>query len=120
MKTDLMSLLGLFALFLVLVTVGIEAQSYKEYFATQIEVTGQGPAAASPVMANLSNAAGSDMRKQPLPQISKMDRDADAVAATEDAISSGRHGSCPACKEQCPDMSKYIRRDSIPCWNCSL
>ena len=120
MKTDLMSLLGLFALFLVLVTVGIAAQGYKEYFATQIDVMSQGAASASPVMANLSNAAGSDMRKQPLPQISKMDRDADTVAATEDAISSGRHGPCPVCKEQCPDMSKYIRRDSIPCWNCSL
>lgn len=120
MKTDLMSLLGLFALLLVLVTVGVAAQSYKEYFATQIEVTSQGPASASPVMANLSNATGSSEKKQALPQVSKMDRDADAVAATEEAISSGRHEPCPVCKEQCPDMSKYIRRDSIPCWNCSL
>ena len=120
MKTDLMSLLALFALFLVLVTVGVAAQSYKEYFATQIEVKAQGAATASPVMANLSNAAGATEKKQALPQVSKMDRDADAVAATEEAISSGRHEPCPVCKEQCPDMSKYIRRDSIPCWNCSL
>jgi hypothetical protein len=21
---------------------------------------------------------------------------------------------------RCPDMSKYIRMDEIPCWNCSL
>ena len=26
---------------------------------------------------------------------------------------------CPVCK-QCPDMSKYIRMDEIPCWNCTL
>ena len=117
MKTDLMSLLGLLALFLALVTVGIAAQSYKEYFATQIEVQAQGPAAASPVMANLSHAAGATEKKQPLPQVSKMDRDAEAVAASEVGH---QRGPCPVCKEQCPDMSKYIRRDSIPCWNCSL
>lgn len=26
---------------------------------------------------------------------------------------------CPACP-RCPDMSKYIRMDEIPCWNCTL
>jgi len=113
-----MSLLGLCALFLALIAVGLAAQGYKEYFATQLEVKAQGPAAASPVMSNLVNAQGP---KKELPQISKMDRDAEAIAATEDGITSGRHNNpCPVCKEQCPDMSKYIRRDSIPCWNCSL
>lgn len=118
MKTDLMSLLGLLALFFVLVAVGISAQSYKEYFATQLDVKALGAAVASPVMANLSNATAATEKKQPLPQVSKMDRDADAVAATEESVS--HRDPCPVCKEQCPDMSKYIRRDSIPCWNCSL
>ena len=49
-----MSLLGLCALFLALIAVGLAAQGYKEYFATQLEVKAQGPATASPVMANLS------------------------------------------------------------------
>ncbi len=26
---------------------------------------------------------------------------------------------CPACPV-CPDMSKYIRLDEVPCWNCTL
>lgn len=26
---------------------------------------------------------------------------------------------CPKC-EVCPDMSKYIKLDEIPCWNCTL
>jgi len=26
---------------------------------------------------------------------------------------------CPKCPT-CPDMSKYIRLDEVPCWNCSL
>lgn len=29
-------------------------------------------------------------------------------------------GSAPISHEACPDMSDYIRKDEIPCWNCSL
>jgi hypothetical protein len=32
-------------------------------------------------------------------------------------------GGCPYrhhCKCECPDMSKYIKKDEIPCWNCTL
>ena len=32
-----------------------------------------------------------------------------------DAVGESRH-KCPVC----PDMSKYIRLDEVPCWNCSL
>ena len=28
----------------------------------------------------------------------------------------GEQQKCPVC----PDMSKYIRMDEIPCWNCTL
>lgn len=30
-----------------------------------------------------------------------------------------RKHRCPECPT-CPDMSKYIRLDEVPCWNCSL
>ena len=30
-----------------------------------------------------------------------------------------RKHKCPDCPT-CPDMSKYIRLDEVPCWNCSL
>ena len=105
--------MGLAALLILLIAVGLVAQSYKEHFANHVVVT---PAAASPVMANLVNASTRPTKE--LPQISTMDRDADVINATEQQVE-GR-GKCPVCKEQCPDMSKYIRRDSIPCWNCSL
>jgi hypothetical protein len=26
---------------------------------------------------------------------------------------------CPTCPEG-PDMSKYVKLDEVPCWNCSL
>jgi hypothetical protein len=32
-----------------------------------------------------------------------------------DGNNESRH-KCPVC----PDMSKYIRLDEVPCWNCSL
>jgi hypothetical protein len=115
MNTQLLSILGLAALLILLIAVGLVAQSYKEHFANHVVVT-SAAAAASPVMANLVNAATRPTKE--LPQISTMDRDADVIHATEQQVE-GR-GKCPVCKEQCPDMSKYIRRDSIPCWNCSL
>ena len=33
----------------------------------------------------------------------------------DSAVGESRH-KCPVC----PDMSKYIRLDEVPCWNCSL
>ena len=116
MNTQLLSILGLAALLIFLIAVGLVAQSYKEHFANHIAVTPASASAASPVMANLVNASTRPTKE--LPQISTMDRDADMIHATEQQMES--KGRCPVCKEQCPDMSKYIRRDSIPCWNCSL
>jgi len=36
-------------------------------------------------------------------------------AVPEGFANEPRH-KCPVC----PDMSKYIRLDEVPCWNCSL
>ena len=36
-------------------------------------------------------------------------------ALAEGFADESRH-KCPVC----PDMSKYIRLDEVPCWNCSL
>jgi len=114
-----LSLLGLLLLLLLLllIAVGIVTQSYKESFTSHI----RNPIApASPVMANLTDATEQTqrLRSSALPQINTLDRDADVINALNDQ-EKGRK-ACPVCKEQCPDMSKYIRRDSIPCWNCSL
>jgi len=69
-------------------------------------------------MANLTDAMGQPDRSKALPHIDTLGRDADVVKALNDQERNKK--GCPVCKEQCPDMSKYIRRDSIPCWNCSL
>jgi Na+-transporting methylmalonyl-CoA/oxaloacetate decarboxylase gamma subunit len=44
---------------------------------------------------------------------------AGAVSETRRPLGPGGEQRCPPCK-QCPDMSKYIRMDEIPCWNCTL
>jgi hypothetical protein len=113
-----LSLLGLLALLLALIAVGIVTQSYKEYFTGHMIAATLPPSQVSPVMANLTDAMITTDRSKELPQINTIGRDADAIAALNDQ-ERNRKG-CPVCKEQCPDMSKYIRRDSIPCWNCSL
>jgi hypothetical protein len=112
-----LSILGLLALLLALIAVGIITQSYKEYFSDQMTTT-VAPTQVSPVMANLTDAMNQTDRSKELPQIDTIGRDADAINALNEQERDRR--GCPVCKEQCPDMSKYIRRDSIPCWNCSL
>ena len=113
-----LSILGLLALLLALIAVGIVTQSYKEYFTGQLIAATTPPSQVSPAMANLTDAMKPADRSKELPQIDTISRDADAISALNDQ-ERDRKG-CPVCKEQCPDMSKYIRRDSIPCWNCSL
>jgi hypothetical protein len=108
------SILLLLILLLLLIGVGIASHSYRESFSNHIEAA---EVAVSPVMANLTAALPSEKRKE-LPQIDVIGRDAEALNGLEQQMQKG--SGCPVCKEQCPDMSKYIRRDSIPCWNCSL
>lgn len=119
MKTA--ELAGLFALLFLLLGIGLVAQSYKESF-TNAEVATEPKIEThvSPVMANLSDAMmqQSQKKQQRSTQVDAMGRDADVIAGLESQSKDSR--GCPVCKEQCPDMSKYIRRDSIPCWNCSL
>lgn len=111
------SLLGLFALLLLLIAVGIVTHSYKEYFSGHVPASAA-QTSVSPVMANLTDAMNQRDRSKALPQIDALGRDADVIKALNDQEKDKK--GCPVCKEQCPDMSKYIRRDSIPCWNCSL
>jgi hypothetical protein len=109
-----LSLLGLLALLLALIATILVAQSYKEHFAGHEPVAPE-KASVSPVMANLTDAMKQTDKSKPV-QVNALERDADVIKALNDQDKKG----CPVCKEQCPDMSKYIRRDSIPCWNCSL
>jgi hypothetical protein len=87
----------------------------------------------SPTLANMLAATpnlGSAATKQPLPQVDTLNREQEVVAAAaaRDKNEDHRCPVCPACPscptcpkcEQCEDMSKYIKMDEIPCWNCTL
>jgi len=105
----------LLVLLLLLIGIGIATHSYKESFSNHVEPAVAAAAAVSPVMANMTAALQLSQKRKEIPQVDVIGRDADALNSL------GQQGpGCPVCKEQCPDMSKYIRRDSIPCWNCSL
>jgi hypothetical protein len=90
----------------------------------------------SPAMANLmANPMANPMGQGPVPQVDTLGRDKEIQDATEEAADEcvrkchKKENNCPKCKK-CPDMSKYISRqeleekyiarDSIPCWNCTL
>ena len=86
----------------------------------------------SPALANLMATP----IQGPVPQVDTLGRDKEIQDATEEAATADEcvrkchtDSKCPKCKT-CPDMSKYISRqeleekyiarDSIPCWNCTL
>jgi len=43
-------------------------------------------------------------------------REFDTLPGLMEGFDDNRKHKCPTC----PDMSKYIRLDEVPCWNCSL
>ena len=80
----------------------------------------------SPALVNLLGTPALAAAQKPVPQVDKLARDQDAVAAANAAHH--EHAPCPKCEEckkcekceKCPDMSQYIRMDEVPCWNCTL
>jgi hypothetical protein len=42
------------------------------------------------------------------------------IQRSMDEYCPGEDRSCPKFNGSCPDMTKYIRRDEIPCWNCTI
>jgi len=115
-------LLVLLIMLLLIVCIGIATHSYRESFSNHVEIPIVAAAAVSPVMANLTAALQQPSQKRKeLPQIDVIGRESDVINNQADNQENNKQKpGCPVCKEQCPDMSKYIRRDSIPCWNCSL
>ena len=79
---------------------------------------------------NLGSSSGSGASHKKLPQVDTLNREQEVVAAAaaRDKNNDHRCPVCPACPscptcpkcEQCEDMSKYIKMDEIPCWNCTL
>jgi hypothetical protein len=84
-------------------------------------------AIVSPALANLLAGVPKDLTG-PTPQADTLARDQEAVAAANSVSTTPTCPTCPACPscptcpkcEKCEDMSKYIRMDEIPCWNCTL
>jgi hypothetical protein len=93
---------------------------------------------ASPALANLFGTPSfAGASNPPIPQIDTIARDSDyikecekskcALAHTEDkkldtkkkTENDDECSRCPVCKK-CPDMDQYIKKDSIPCWNCTI
>ena len=98
------------------------------------------PAATKPITSSGAEKQGAAYHKK------NKDRTADMDNITEYTESAPTHSSyhapidvpspsellkcpaCPKCKPQkkcppqkmCPDLTDYIRKDSIPCWNCKL
>jgi len=75
----------------------------------------------SPTLANLLGTPRIGEEKYKLNEpvhVDTLKREVEAVAAA-DAAEPSCPPPCPKCKT-CPDMTQYIRKDEIPCWNCTL
>ena len=123
-----MSLLILSLLLILLVGMGLlmGRKTIHEMFANP---TGSAVAAVqvSPALAGLVTGTPKDLAGPPA-QPNPLARDQEAVAAANSVATTHKCPECPACPscptcekcEKCEDMSKYIRMDEIPCWNCTL
>jgi hypothetical protein len=81
----------------------------------------------SPTLSNLVTATPGNLTG-PLPQIDPLAREQDVIGAANGVSTTPSCPACPACPScpdcpkcpTCKDMSKYIKMDEIPCWNCTL
>lgn len=124
-----MSLLILSLLLLLLVGMGLlmgRKQIHEMFDNPSAASTGQ-TVQVSPTLANLVTGTPKDLTG-PTAQPDSLARDQEAVAAANAVASKHKCPECPACPscptcekcEKCEDMSKYIRMDEVPCWNCTL
>lgn len=127
-----MSTLILSLLLLMLVGIGflMNAKWVHETFENPVATTET--IQVSPTLANMLAATPIlvSSEKKPMPQVDTLNREQEVVAAAaaRDKNEDHRCPVCPACPscptcpkcEQCEDMSKYIKMDEIPCWNCTL
>jgi hypothetical protein len=116
-----MSTLLLSLLLLVLIVVGL---LMGRKVAEQFENPAPAAPQMSPALVNLLGTPALAAAQKSVPQVDKLARDQDAVAAAN-AVAHHEHAPCPKCEEckkceKCPDMSQYIRMDEVPCWNCTL
>jgi hypothetical protein len=112
-----MSTLLLSLLLIVLIALGlVMGHKVKETFEGSVP-----PAAVAPT-ANASIAIPAVVTMTP-PQVDTIQRGLQEQQASDTRKPLGPGGEekhrCPDCP-RCPDMSKYIRMDEIPCWNCTL
>jgi hypothetical protein len=121
-----MSLLILSLLLLLLVGMGLlmGPKQIREMFDNPPPATAT---VVSPALANLLTGTSGNLTG-PLPQTDTLAREQEAVGAANGVSTTPLCPACPACPScpECPkcptckDMSKYIKMDEIPCWNCTL
>lgn len=120
-----MSILLLSLLFAVLLVMGVYLQPRLTEPFIDMDMGMDTPGEVSPTLAALLNR--SDMPVENISTVDALSRDAVLQQATSEGFEverpkkkkstcSKKKSGCPVC----PDMSKYIRLDEVPCWNCSL
>lgn len=124
-----MSLLILSLLLLVLVGMGLlmGRKAIREAFTNPTDTPVTTTIQVSPALAGLVAGTPTALTG-PTPNVNPLARDQDAVAAASAVGTTPTCPACPACPScptcpkcpQCEDMTKYIRMDEVPCWNCTL
>ena len=76
-----------------------------------------GPASASGLAS--ASASGSGLATPPANPVYQAPAANTIARSVEEKVDSSESKS-PSDWHRCPDMSKYIKKDEIPCWNCTL
>jgi hypothetical protein len=116
MSTLILSLLLVFLLFLGLV---MPQPMQREYFANHNQAPPPGATMVSPALGNMLAIPPGPAQQRPA--IDALSRD--TVVQNASGSGSGSGSSCKMKKKECPvcpDMSKYVKLDEVPCWNCTL
>jgi hypothetical protein len=115
-----MSVILLSLLLLILVGLGaVMARKTAEYFDNPPATAEQKVVVdVSPALANLLETPRlvAEMNGAAPVQVDMLKREKEAVAAANKPSVGDKPHKCP----KCPDMSKYVRLDEVPCWNCTL
>jgi hypothetical protein len=91
-------------------------------FWTSVSAVAATPTLPSPALTGLlasPSASGSGLVAPPSNPIMQSAA-ANTISRSVDEKADATETKSPSDWHRCPDMSKYIKKDEIPCWNCTL
>jgi hypothetical protein len=81
--------------------------------------SGMGSSSGSGPVSGLGSSSGSGLMTPPADPVYQAPA-ANTIARSVEEKADPEESGSPSDWQRCPDMSKYIKKDEIPCWTCTL